>query len=804
MQAQGTWQPKGLDLLLGEFDIQGQLQQLQLKTLHQYFPQPMVPVTVIEWLQTALVKGEVPEAVLRWQGNLRQFPYADPATGIFYVGGPFQQADIDYYPTTIEEKGWPKVEQATGYVALKANSLWVQAEEALLKPNTKDAVHAKQVQVHIDDLSADEPYLTIQGNTHGEAQAYLGLMTHTDLGAWLAHSFDDTQVNGHWHIPLFIRLNLENEDDIQVKGEIEFAQNTVQLFPYLPPLQKVTGQLFFNEKGAKANKIKAQWLGGPLTINDQVGEPGQLLNVAGQLNMQALQPFLASPIMESVFDGKLNYQAQIGLDKQQQFYLTAQSDLVGLTSDLPEPLTKRAESALPLVVRWQAVDAQRHQLAIQLNDQLKLRLVESTTANPRFSQGSLAWQQELPVLPARGIAVDILHSQLDLTAWQTLLNQIQDANSHKPAMFPDVAQLRIKADKAWLWGSPLNQFTYTLQQPQHLAWRADISSEQIAGTARWRVDTAGATQGAIQAQLQRLHWSRQATTALAVDQPEKELELNLPNIDLSIDDLRLNEWRFGALHLQGEKSADEQQWRIPSLALRTPYGELNAIGTWYLTGDKRGLKLNTQIQSEQAGALLNYVGLEDVLKEGKGAMQAQVFWHDFPWTTQTRDLQADFDLSLHQGRINQISSKAARALEFLSLQSLARLTRLDFDMRSLTQNGFPFDDIKAQAQLNQAQLSTQNMRVVGPVGTIVIEGVTDFEAEHVDLKALVVPNLDMSGTAIAAGIALNPVVGIGAFITQLLFKEPLAQAMAVQYQIQGAWDQIETKEIKLKPQELPE
>ena len=157
------------------------------------------------------------------------------------------------------------------------------------------------------------------------------------------------------------------------------------------------------------------------------------------------------------------------------------------------------------------------------------------------------------------------------------------------------------------------------------------------------------------------------------------------------------------------------------------------------------------------------------------------------------------DLDLHDGRLNQIHSRTAKLLEFLSLQSLSRLTKLDLDLRGVMKDGFPFDDMKGQLRLKDNTLSTDNFRVIGPVGTIMIEGTTDIAKEQVDLRAVVVPNVDMSGAAIAAGIALNPVIGISAFITQLLFKAPLAKAMTVQYQLLGPWDQFEATELPSSP-----
>ena len=163
-------------------------------------------------------------------------------------------------------------------------------------------------------------------------------------------------------------------------------------------------------------------------------------------------------------------------------------------------------------------------------------------------------------------------------------------------------------------------------------------------------------------------------------------------------------------------------------------------------------------------------------------------------------LQGAVDLDLSEGRIDQINSRAATVLEFLSLQSLSRLSRLDFDIRGLFKDGFPFDDMKGRLHFTQQKLSTNNFRVVGPAGTIVIEGEANVESEQLDLRAVVVPNVDMSGAAIAAGIALNPVVGIGAFVTQLLFNDPLAKAMTVQYELIGPWNQFEAEEVKLKPE----
>ena len=67
---------------------------------------------------------------------------------------------------------------------------------------------------------------------------------------------------------------------------------------------------------------------------------------------------------------------------------------------------------------------------------------------------------------------------------------------------------------------------------------------------------------------------------------------------------------------------------------------------------------------------------------------------------------------------------------------------------------------------------------------------------ELDLRAVVIPNIDVSGAAIAAGVARNPVVGIGAFLAQWVLKTPLAAAMTAQYKIDGNWDEPEVEAVE--------
>lgn len=799
LSATGSIRLDKKNLAASFLDVQAQIKKVALSALYKYFPKPFISDSTIEWLQQSLLSGQLSSGQVRWLGKLEDYPFKDPSTGIFFVGGQFTQTSVDYYPSTVTEKGWPAVQNANGYLSIRGNELWIKQGKAQLHVNEKAAIEGQLIQVHIDDFSADEPWLEVQAVTQGAAQSYLGLMASTDLGAWLGHHFDQSSATGTWQVPLGIRINLEDVDQVSVKGHIEFQESTVQLMPELAPFEAVTGKLLFTEKQAEAHDVVVKWLGGRTRLQGIVGPKEKSMQLKGEIRPKAALHFYGLAEFEPYLQGQIGYQANVGFDVKDEFFITLTSSLEGLSSRFPSPLTKSSTEPLALTAKWHAYNDKQHALHLELGSYLQLQLVESARKTPFFEKGALGWRQPAQLPEKTGLVFDINEAYLDLGQWQQVLSVTNTSTPHHISLLPDLHRVRVKANTASWQDNKLNNFTYTLHHIDKTQWRSDLSSDQIAGTVFWEQDQAGAIQGAIQIDLQRLHWQQSKSQQNDSVEKEADFELDLPDIDIRIADLRLNEWNLGALRAHGRQQ-EKHLWHIPVFTLQNPHGEFNASGHWRLKGVGRGLKLSSQWQSTEIGRFLDYLGAQGIMGGGQGAIQAQLFWRDFPWKTSIKQIEAELDVSLHEGRLYQIHSRTAKLLELLSLQSLSRLASFNLDLRSLTKDGFPFSDMKGQLWIDQQVLYTKNFRVVGPVGTIVLEGKTDLIQEQINMEALVVPNVDMSGAAIAAGIALNPVVGLSAFITQLLFKEPLARAMTVRYGLSGPWDQIEMKEIQLKNQ----
>ena len=263
-----------------------------------------------------------------------------------------------------------------------------------------------------------------------------------------------------------------------------------------------------------------------------------------------------------------------------------------------------------------------------------------------------------------------------------------------------------------------------------------------------------------------------------------------------IENLSLYGRHVGKLALVGVNEDRGDTWRLEQFALSSPSAHLEGRGVWRLRGPQRGLKLDAEADVSDLGDYFEQIGFSDLLSEGEGVVSMQIDWHDLPWTFDVGKIDGTVGFELTKGRLSTLNSKSARLLELISLQSVRRLATLDLNPLTLTKEGFPYDLLRGTLRLERGRVHTEDYRIIGPVGTVVLDGLVHMETGRLDLQAVVVPNLDVSGAAIAAGVAINPVVGIGAFLTQWLLKGPLAAAMTAQYTIKGDWDEPDIQAVE--------
>ncbi|NGM87781.1 TIGR02099 family protein [Parapusillimonas sp. SGNA-6] len=800
----GHWEQGGSSRF-GLIDLKGTFERARIDAIDDYLPN-IVNLEAREWMAQGLVGGQIDDGRLTLRGDLDFFPFQEDRTkGEFLVQGHYTGGIIDYLPADGKTLGWPRLTDMRGMAVLDRADLRLHADQATIWPAPDQAIELWDVSARIRDIE-QESVLSITGNTRASATTYLALIKHSPLGGMLDGLFDEAKGDGTLEVPLTLTIPLVNAEQTTVEGAVQFAGAMLSMAPDLPPFEQIDGRLVFSDTVVSADGLKASFLGGPVTLNGGFGGASHGLRLDGRATAKALNDYVGVAGMDRL-KGSLAYKAVLQRRASRGLELTVESSLSGMAIDLPPPLGKSQASSLPLSVQWgRHTDGKSMALSATLGESVSATLLHrpGSKGGAYFHAASVGVQQK-PELPASGLAVDAKFASIDIGQWSEVIAGFGAPASAKAkqggrALIPDLQQLRLQATQAELHGITLDNLTFTARQPEPAHWRVDISSSQTAGTLFWR-EAEKRIAGRVEAKFDRLAVGRETPADPAAADTSKDEgfdlddELDIPAIDLHVKNFRLYGRDVGELTVSGVNQARGRRWRLEKLKLVHPAATITGSGLWRLSGKNRGLTLDAVADIKDVGAYLDQIGVKDAMKGGEGTIKGQVEWRNMPWRFSKADLNGVAEFQLRKGRFSSLNSHSARLLELLSLQSMKRLAKFDFNPAGLAKEGFPYDNLRGTVHLDEGVMSTSNYRVTGPIGTIVMGGSVNLIHEKLDLEAVVIPNLDVSGAAIAAGIAINPIVGVGAFLTQWLLQAPLAKAMTVEYKIGGTWEEPSIKEV---------
>lgn len=795
VRLQGQWRKEGKSAA-GSVDMRGTLVRGAMNAIHRYLPLE-VNADAREWLATGLPAGRMESASITLKGDLDEFPFGAPgSTGEFVIAGAYTGAKVDYAPARTHRKGWPMLENLSGNFRVDKVGLVLDSPGgAVAHTGPGQTVTLGAVTATILDMEHNAE-LTVNGDTSGTVPAYLALSDSSPLGQLLDGALDEARGTGNWRMPLKLKVPLMNTDDTQVEGKIQFADNTFTFMPEMPLLSQMHGDLEFSEKGVRTKEIRAQFLGGPVKISGSLAQPTDALRFEGVLAGAGLAQISNTPSMGR-FSGKTAYKGKVGYQRGGSVELSMESDLTGLAIDMPAPVGKAAPLARPLKLQWGAAQDRgakgRRWLTASLGDNINALFERdpSDAAPSYFARGTLGIDRPAS-LPERGLSLSATLPELDMDAWEKVSDgfdppPVKGRPAPRP-LLPAPERVSLATGLLRTSGYTLNDLTLYATRPAPAQWRVDIQSRQAAGSLSWR-EASGAIAGQITARFKHLALGGADDTNEADKALSSGNDLSdIPAIDLQAKEFRLYGKNLGELQVLGTNLERGRQWRLDKLSITNDAATLNATGAWRLEGPDRGLTVDATAKFENVGSFMDRIGFERVVSGGTGGIKANVTWRNLPWTHNIADVIGDAEITLDKGRFMHVNSRTARLLELLSLQSLQRLARLDVNPTNLLRDGFPFDTVRGQIKLADGLLKTEGYKINGPVAAIVLAGDVNIVQERWNLKAVVIPNLDASGAAMVTALAVNPLIGLGAFVTQWLLKQPLARAMTMEYAVTGSWD----------------
>lgn len=837
-EAQIKWQTsepvaaRGLGRFPGVLDLQGSMSRADISRVHRYLPLE-VERDVRDYLRDALAQGRASGVRYRVKGDLNNFPFADPKQGEFRVSASVRDATYVYVPRSLQPAGalpWPALTQVEGEFLMEHASLQLKNVSARL---------AGAPGVRISRTDAQIPNL-LHGATvdvSAEAKGPLGevlsvLVNGSPLGEMTGHALKQASASGSADLQLKLKLPVMDVNKTGVQGKITLAGNDLQIAPDIPRLSRTRGVVHFNEAGFAISGGQARALGGELRAEGgTIPVPGAatrsgpaVLRVQGNATAEGLRQARelgAVARLAQKATGSTNYVLVLGIRRGVP-ELQITSNLQGLALNLPVPLTKSAEALLPL--RLETVLTRESQQAganAPLQDQLTLELGRIASAvyvrdvsgaEARVLRGAvgvgLAPGEQVP-LPADGVVANLNLQSVDVDAWNAALSTPASPTAGTVGRAADAGlvsiymptRMAVRAQELIATGRKLNQVVAGGSRDGQ-TWRANLDAQELSGYLEYRQPVGNAA-GRLYARLARLALAQ--SSAKDVETLLDEQPVSIPALDIVVDDMELRGKKLGRVEIEAvnrgvgavPRDGGSREWRLNRFNIIMPEAVFTATGNWALLNEpagrpapgraqpeRRRTVMNFKFEITDAGELLGRFGMKGVIRRGKGRMEGQIAWAGSPLALDYPTLGGAFNVNVESGQFLKADPGIAKLLGVLSLQSLPR--RLTLDFRDVFSEGFAFDFVRGDIRIEQGIASTNNLQMKGVNAAVLMDGRADIARETQDIKVVVVPEINAGTASLIAGW-INPAVGLGSFLAQLVLRRPLIDSATEEFQITGSW-----------------
>ena len=748
----------------GFVDLTGRFSRADGKAAYRYIP--LLPAKVAEYLKTTIREGRSKDVRLRLKGDLSKFPFEDSSSGIFQIVAKVTDADLDY------ARAWPRATGISGDLIFEGRSMRVAASKAAIVN-----VQVSSLRANIPDLFHPDVHLGIEIRAEDRTSDFLRFIAQSPVTKALDGVTEGLQATGIGRLALQLDIPILRPEQFKVSGEFQMVNNELRVDPDAPPFSQLNGRIEFTESAISARAVTSQFLGGPTTISMATRADGTIAaNAQGTANVAHIPRTWGDALLRQV-SGVAPWQGKLTLARQRPVTLLVQSQLVGVSSDLPAPLAKAALEPMPLTIERviSAGSPRTDTITASLGNTVNARILRRHDgAQYVLERGAIGLNVPAVLGEREGLAVTGSLDYVDVDRWRALF----ESKDETGASFSPHFDLKVAALD--FGGRRLNDVALRAETKGSVL-EANVAAKELSGEIKWFPEGLGR----IVARLK--HFSMpEATPGRKEETPSRDL----PALDIVADRLVLTGNDLGRIELVAVNKA--LVWSIEKLVLNGPESTLTANGKWESWAPRPKVNIDgIELDVRDVGKYLERIGYPGTMRRGTARLKGNLSWAGSPQSIDFATLTGNLELEAQKGQFLKADSGAAKLLGVLGLQSLITL-----DFRELEGRGFAFDTISSTATIANGVMTARKFEMRGPSAQVSMKGEVDLSRETQNLHVRVVPPL---GDSIATGVVfLNPIWALGALLAQRLLKDPLGQIFALEYSITGTWDQPVAKRLKIE------
>lgn len=772
----------------GSIDINAQVTRAEGTAVWRYLPLA-VNKDARDWVKQGIASGHSNDVKLVLKGDLDKFPFHD-GSGTFKVLVKAQNATVKPAP------GWPDITGIDGDLAFVGPGMHISANKGQVL-----GAALSGVKVDIADLdSVIDQTLTITGKAKGPTQEFLKFIEASPVGERINHFTAPMTASGNGELDLKLKLTLHDLDLSTVEGNYHFDNNKLTPDPSLPPLTEVKGRLDFTGDSITVRDAHANMLGAPVAINIATGKEGQIdVHADGQFSVSALRKLYPLPLFEHL-SGSGRWKGHFAIRKSDVDVRIA-SDLVGLSSSLPEPFNKSATAPMELRIERRSLpqesrgkkgsDGPRREMQeIVFGKLVKAQFIRNV-GSAEVQRGYMAVGSVLEPakLPERGAALNVNLARIDVDFWRRMLARptasakAQDKSA--AAAFP-FTQVDLRAAEVVVLNRTLQDVRINAQQAAG-TWKSDFRSKGVSAALDWTPGLEGKP-GRISGRIPQLIIPNPNQQVTEIARIQDDTMDELPALALTIDNLNLRGQNWGSVALDAE---NRNGYWLTKFSVNNEDGNLSGDGRWRPDPNQHDTQLNFRLKANSLEKLLARAGYADAIRRGTADLSGNLTWNGSPFSIDYPTLNGKLKVDLQSGQFKKLEPGFGRLLGVLSLQSIPRRVSLDF--RDIFSEGFAFDSIRGDLNVTKGVMDTRELTIVGPAATVRMSGNVNLPEETQNLHVRVQPVL---GDTLAVGAMLvSPPIGAVAWLAHKVLRNPIDQAFAFEYRVSGKWEDPQVAKI---------
>lgn len=798
----------------------------------QFYPHLLMGDNLVNYLNRAIIKGEVEQAQVLFNGPLNAFPF-NQHEGIFVVDAELTQARFAF------DTDWPAIDHFSANLNFTNNGMFISARDGLLS-----GLDVQGVMAEIRDLS-DEQLLIVQAELDQQLPENITtLIQASSLQDSVGEALSQLTIHNPVSGDFSLKLPLDDVDSTIASGRIVFEDNALTLKTPAMTFTELNGELTFENEKLFTNKVDLAWLGLPLSIDVSANQQEQHyqtnINIDAQWSQKKWQQHVPEPLLkygQGAFDWQgllaLNFHNNGGMS----YDLDIQSDLAKTSLLLPSPYNKASPQKLALNVDVQGQDKQSI-LNVKLGEQLSFYGVLNHD-NVQFSLAHLVLGNEQMLLPTDSFHITTQLDTIEVATWHPFIQDIlaslpSGGDSSSPLLAaPD--RIRGNIEHVNLFGQVFNDVSFNLLDqenwwllqvnakearsqvkfyPDWVAQGIDIDADFIKLPYDFGTEQLQTTQSENVSESENRAESKAQQASLPIEQPETAIltqaqqQLNkqatlalfndIPKINFVCDDCQLGLLNLGEVSFNVNR-ARNNTLSLNNLKVKRGKNNLSIDGAWqHLENGEFLTSMSGRLSVHDVEREADHFGYASIIKDSGLKSDFTLNWTGGPHQFEVAKLNGDFSAAFDDGYLADVSDKGVRILSILSLQSLVRKLTLDF--RDIFSDGMFYSSIKGDTHIQDGIFYTDNMRMKGTAGDLTIKGNTSLALGELDYRMSYKPNLTSSLPVLAWIATLNPVTFLAGVAIDEVFTSQVVSEF--NFELTGSINDPKLKEVNRKTRDV--